>query len=121
MLSHLKNGQKAKKLFITYPKIWICFTTLNLLWNENLIAGYQISTINNENMNIFLRYYKNDAVITSVRYLSKPGNRLYYSSTQLCKINSNLGLLLISTDKGILSLSECKKASRGGEVLALIN
>lgn len=121
MLGHIKNGQKARKRFITYPKTWICYTSLNLLWNENLIAGYQISRTNHEDMKIFLRYYKNDSVITAIRYISKPGNRLHYSLTQLCKINSNLGLLLIRTDKGILALSECKKANIGGEVLALIN
>ena len=121
MLSHVKNGQKAKKAFITYPKTRICYNSLNLLWNENFIAGYQISLTNNEGVKIFLRYYKNDSVINSIRYISKPGTRLYYSITQLCKINYNLGLLLIRTDKGVFSLDECKKANIGGEVLALIN
>ena len=121
MLSHIRNGQKAKKAFITYPRIQICHTSLDLLWNKNFIAGYKISTKNNENIDIFLRYYKKDSVITSIKYISKPGKRLYYSVTQLCKLNSNLGLLLIRTNKGILSLQDCKKANLGGEVLAIIN
>ena len=121
MLSHIKNGQKAKKAFISFPKTQICYTSLNLLWNNNFIAGYQNSTTNSKNVNIFLRYYKNYSVITAIKFISKPGKKLYYSVTQLCKINSNLGLLLIRTDKGILSLPECKKANIGGEVLALIS
>ena len=121
MLCHIRNGQKAKKLFVTYPKTRICANSLNLLWNENFISGYQVSITNSENIHIFLRYYKKDSVITSIKYISKPGKRLYYSIKQLCKVNSNLGLLIIRTDKGILSLSECKKANMGGEVLALIN
>ena len=121
MLCHIKNGQKAKKPFVTYPKTRICKSSLNLLWNENFISGYQVSLTNTENINIFLRYYKKDSVITSIKYISKPGKRFYYSIKQLGKINSNLGLIIIRTDKGLLSLDNCKKTNIGGEVLALIN
>lgn len=121
LLCTIKNGQKAKKLFVTFPKTQISINSLNLLWNENFISGYQVSINNCNNVDIFLRYYKKTSVITSIKYISKPGNRLYYSLKQLCKVDSNVGLLMIRTNKGILSLSECKKANIGGEVLALIN
>jgi SSU ribosomal protein S8P len=38
----------------------------------------------------------------------------------LWKINSNLGLFILSTNKGILTLNACKKLNVGGELLFIV-
>ena len=48
------------------------------------------------------------------------GNEIYYSVKQLWKINSNQGLLILSTNRGLLSLSSCKKLKIGGEPVIVV-
>ena len=117
MFASIQNGQLANKSFILQKKTKLCSSILNLLWDEGYILGYKIEE---KYFKIFLRYKNNNPVISSFKSISKPGNRLYYTCKQLWKINSTKGLLIISTNKGLLTLNECKKQNLGGEPLLII-
>lgn len=120
MLAHIKNGQKANKSYILHPKEKNCSLILNILWEEGYILGYKISQKNPEMFLIFLKYKHNNSVINHLTAITKPSCKVYCSIKQLWKINNNLGLFLISTNKGILTLDVCKKLNIGGELLFLI-
>jgi len=117
MFASIQNGQLANKAFILQNKTKLCSSVLNILWDEGYILGYKIEE---KCFKIFLRYKNNTPVISSLKSISKPGNRLYYSCKQLWKINSTKGLIIISTNKGLLTLNECKKQKLGGEPLLII-
>ncbi len=117
MFASIQNGQLANKSFILQKKTKLCSLILNLLWDEGYILGYKIEE---KYFKIFLRYKNNSPVISSLKSISKPGNRLYYTSKQLWKINSTKGLIVVSTNKGLLTLNECKKKRLGGEPLLII-
>lgn len=121
MLTHIKNGQKANKSYILHPRNNKCALILNILWEEGFILNYKISDKNSNMFEIFLKYKHGIPVIKHLIAITKPNNRIYCSSKQLWKINSNLGLFVLSTSKGILSLTKCKKKNIGGELLLLIN
>ena len=100
----------------------ICESLLKILWNEGYINGYQISKSNNTKLQIFLKYNnKGDPVINSLKFLSKPSKRIYYSSKQLWKISSSKSFIIISTNKGLMTIEQCKKINEGGEPLIIIN
>ena len=120
MFSAIKNAQKAKKSFILYPQQKNCIFILNILWQEGFILGYQISKNNSRILKIFLKYKKNYPVINAINLLTKPRQRIYYSSKQLWKINSNSSLCILSTNKGIMSIKDCKKMKIGGELIGII-
>ena len=121
LLTHIKNGQKSNKAFILHPKKKVCGFILNILWEEGYILGYTVSKKHKKMFEIFLKYKSNNLlVIKHMRSITKPSCKLYCSVKQLCKINFNLGLILLSTDKGILTLNSCKKLNIGGELLCLI-
>jgi len=117
MFASIQNGQLANKSFILQKKTKLCSLILNLLWDEGYILGYKIEE---KYFKIFLRYKNNSPVISSLKSISKTGNRLYYTSKQLWKINSTKGLIVVSTNKGLLTLNECKKKRLGGEPLLII-
>ena len=122
MFTLIKNGQQAKKSVVIGPRKNICESSLKLLWNEGFILGYKISNENNEKVEIFLKYTKNGTpVINSLKFLSKPGRRVYYSAKQIWKLDSGKTFIIFSTNKGLKSISECKKNKIGGEPLVLIN
>lgn len=121
MLANIKNGQKANKAYIIYPRKKNSALILNILWEEGFILGYAISKKNSNMFEIFLKYKQGIPVIKYLKSITKPSGRIYCSSKQLWKINSNLGLFILSTNKGILSINTCKNLNIGGELLLVIN
>jgi small subunit ribosomal protein S8 len=123
MLNNIKNGQRAKKAFILQKKTNLQKPFLNELWKEGLILGYKIIKKNNnlEYFKIFLKYLLNNKpAINYVVSLSKPGKKSYCSLTTLWKLNSNIGIIFVSTSQGVLNLVSCKKKKIGGELICLI-
>ncbi len=55
--------------------------------------------------------------IKGVKRISKPGRRLYVSSTEAHTVKNGLGARIISTPKGILADKEARKVRAGGESL----
>ena len=120
MFANIKNGQMAKKSFILQRKKKICSAFLNLLWNEGFILGYTISDSNPNMFKIFLKYKNGKPAIKSLRPITKPGQRIYYSNKQLWKMESSKGVVFVSTNKGLMLLDECKKLNLGGEPYIII-
>jgi len=92
---------------------------LNILWDEGYILGYKILP-NSNTILIYLKYNNKIPAITNFKIVSKSSIKIYYSIKQLWKINENHGLLILSTDKGLLSINSCKKLGIGGEPILII-
>ena len=121
MFANIKNGQMAGHNVIFQKRKKICEAFLKILWSEGFILGYKISEKNKNQLKIFLRYNKNKPAINSIKFLSKPSRRLYYSVKQIWKIDSNKSFIIFSTNKGLKSILECKKLRIGGEPFITIN
>ena len=105
-----------------FPRKNICESSLKVLWNEGFIAGYRVSSENNNKLEIFLKYTKNGIpAINSMKFLSKPGQRIYYSAKQIWKLDSSKTFIIFSTSSGLKSINECKKNRLGGEPLVIIS
>lgn len=59
----------------------------------------------------------NNATFTDVEIVSKPGQRMYISASELKPVLSGFGFAILSTPKGILTNIEAKKQNTGGELL----
>ena len=121
MFTNIKNGQLSKRNIIFQRRKKICEAFLKILWAERFILGYQINKANKSQIKIFLKYTKNKPAISSIKFLSKPSRRLYFSAKQIWKIDSNKSFIIFSTNKGLKSLIECKKLRIGGEPFIAIN
>lgn len=118
MFSSIKNAQLVKKPIIYLKKQKQCEKFLTLLWNEGFILGYKLYF---KKIKIFLKYSKNKPVINCLKIVSKPSRKIYFSASQLWKINSKNFYIIISTNCGLYSLLECKKQNVGGEILIILN
>jgi len=58
--------------------------------------------------------------ITEIKRLSKPGRRVYVSSTDIPRVKSGRGMILISTSKGVIPGHVAYKEKLGGELLLSI-
>lgn len=118
MFSQIKTAQINKKAVIFIKKQKQCQKILNLFWSNGFIIGYRF--LNNK-IKIFLKYSNNKAVINTLKIISKPSRKVYFSSSKLWKIDTNKFFLIISTSQGFLTLFECKKQNIGGELFLILN
>lgn len=121
MFANIKNGQLSKINFIFQPRKKICESFLQILWDEGFILGYKIDDKNSNKLKIFLKYKNGKPVINSIKLISKPSRRIYYSIGQIWKIDSSKSFIVLSTNKGLKSIIECKKLKIGGEPYIIIN
>jgi small subunit ribosomal protein S8 len=123
MFSNIKNGQLAKLSYVTHPKKKICENFLKILWNEGFILGYTNIYIKNKSyLKIFLKYdSKGRPGICSLKLITKPGHRKYYSIKQLWKIKPYNSVIVISTAKGLKTDIQCKKEKISGEPFIIVN
>lgn len=120
MFDNIKKGQLARRNFVINKKKKICELFLQILWNEGFILGYKTDSNNFNNIKIFLKYNNQTPVINSIKLISKPSRRLYYSIKQIWKIDSSKYFIIFSTNKGLKSITECKKLRIGGEPYIVI-
>ena len=94
-----------------------------ILLNEGYIKKYEVLDEENfKNIRITLKYGKdkNEKVITGIKKISKPGLRVYAGKDELPRVLGGLGVAIISTNKGVITDKEARKANVGGEVLAFV-
>lgn len=120
MFSAIKNGQLAQRSFVVIPQTKISVPFLNILWDEGYILGFKISGNKRKKLKIFLNYNNEKPAINCLKTITKPGHRVYFTNKQLWKIKPVMGLVVVSTPFGFLSLSMCKKLNLGGEPYILI-
>jgi len=116
LISNLKNGQSVKKVFVLNENTKICKRLLEILWDEGYILGYKILPLQNK-LKIYLKYKNGIPVIRSIKSISKPSLRIYYSVRELKKLKV---FLILTTNKGLKTIYQCRKLNIGGEPLISI-
>jgi small subunit ribosomal protein S8 len=120
MFANIKNGQLAKRKIIFQKKKKICESFLQILWSEGFILGYKIDK-NPKKLKIFLKYKNSEPVINSIKLITRPSKRIYYSAKQVWKLDSSKSFIIFSTSHGLKSIVDCKKLKIGGEPYIIIN
>ena len=121
LVCSLKNGQLARKSKIAMDFSGVKQAILDVLKKEgyirdfNVVKGESFDTIE-----IDLAYHNGKAVIRDIQIISKPGKRKYSGIDEVPVINNGLGMVILSTSKGILPDHEAKLANVGGELLLKI-
>lgn len=59
-------------------------------------------------------------VITEIARVSKPGRRVYARASEIPKVKSGRGVMLVSTSKGVMTGNEAVKAKLGGELICKV-
>ena len=110
-LSLLQNSQFSLKRFIFIKKTKKNILILNSLWSENLISGYLKKDFF---LKIYLKYYRKKPIIQRFKTFNNYSKKYYFTLKQIWKIKANFSIPFFSTNKGIFSLSACKKRKIGG-------
>ena len=122
MLTRIRNANSAKHDTVSIPSSRVKEQIAAILLKEGYITKYDITEDGvKKTMLITLKTGEKDArVISGLKRVSKPGLRVYAGSDKLPRVLNGLGVAVVSTNKGIISDKEARKAKVGGEVLAFI-
>jgi small subunit ribosomal protein S8 len=121
MLTRIRNAQSARHESVTIESSIMKKSIAQILLDEGYISAFEeVENGKFKNLVIDLKYVKNQRVITGLKRISKPGRRIYASCTDLPKVLGGLGIVIVSTSKGVMTDREARKLGIGGEVLAYV-
>lgn len=121
MATRIRNGLQVEATHVDLPVSNLKLEIAAALQREGFIWDFE--THKNENapcgtLRINLKYGPSgERVVRSIKRMSKPGRRLYYGCGKMPKVLGGMGVLVLSTNLGILSSREASKRGVGGEAL----
>lgn len=120
--TRIRNGYLAYKNTISSPSSKVRCAILNILKEEGFISGYSKvkSKEGHENLEIILKYFNEKPVVDNIEVISKPGRRIYKNCKDIPIVSNGLGVVLVSTSKGIITDHQARENNLGGEILLKI-
>jgi small subunit ribosomal protein S8 len=122
LLTRIRNANTANHPTVDIPASRMKKAVAQILLDEGFITGLEeIKEGPQGRLRITLKYGpEKEKVITGLRRISRPGLRVYTSKTEIPRVLGGLGLVIMSTSKGIMSGKRAKREGFGGEVLAYV-
>lgn len=122
LLTRIRNAQQAKISDIEMPCSRTKVSVVKVLKEEGYIADYSVKEMEKgkSSLNVSLRYYEGNAVIEEIKRISRPGLRQYKSKDDIPVIRSGLGIIILSTNKGVMTDRAARAAGVGGELLCSV-
>lgn len=121
LITRIRNAIMVGKNEIVVPTSKLKVAVLEGLKNAGFIDSFEI--IANEPRDIIkvtIMKAGEIAKINEIEKVSKPGRRVYVAADEIPTIKSGRGIILISTNKGIMTGKEAKKNRLGGEILVKV-
>lgn len=119
MLTRIRNSIQVKQREVSIPSSRLKVEIAKVLKEEGYISNFKVIDDNKQgSLKITLKYTKdNESVITGMKRVSKPGCRIYCQKDSVPKVLAGLGIVIVSTSKGITTGKKCEEQGTGGEVL----
>ncbi|MBR6545888.1 MAG: 30S ribosomal protein S8 [Clostridia bacterium] len=122
MLTRIRNANDAKHNTVDVPASNLKRSIANILVEEGYVKSYQVIEDGKQGIiRITLKYGEGKSkVIHGLKRVSKPGLRIYAGCEDMPKVMNGLGIVIVSTSKGIMTDKKARLANVGGEVLAFV-
>ncbi len=121
MLTRVRNALSAEKMTVTMPASKVKLAIANVLVEEGYLESAEIRDIEGKSsLCITLKYFNGKPVIEMLKRVSRPGLRVYKSCSELPEVWNGLGVVIISTSRGIVTDKTAKKIGHGGEILCYV-
>ncbi len=123
MLTRIRNAARINKAQVNIRASNICEGIATVLKQEGYIVDFdRIDDSKQGILRITLMYNQDGrSVIDKITRTSKPGRRIYSSVADLPHVLGGMGIVVVSTSKGVMSDRSCREAKVGGEVLCTVS
>lgn len=121
LLTRIRNAIAVGKTEVVVPASKIKLTIAEALQKAGYVA--EVKTIDAKprgSIVITINKLGENATITEIHRVSKPGQRVYAGASEIPRIKGGRGIVLVSTSQGVMTGHAARKARLGGEVLCKV-
>lgn len=119
MLTRIRNAISVRKSTVVMPASRMKEAVARVLKNEGFIQRYEVLRDTRfPVLRIHLKYTENrDPVLRGIKRVSRPGCRIYTKASDIPWVKSGLGIVILSTPRGVMAGQEARRLNVGGEIL----
>ena len=119
LLTRIRNGVSARQQKLDVPASKLKMEIARILKEEGYISNFKATEENGRKvLRVYLKYSSsNDAAITNLARISRPGCRVYVGHTEIPRVLGGLGINILTTPKGVMTGRQARKSGIGGEIL----
>ena len=126
MLTRIRNALMRQKETVSMPYSRLKHGIAQIFLKYRFIVDIKVETVSlkKSKHKVLVLHLTNEQApvspITKLQRLSRPGRRLHVKYELIPVIKSGRGLVVVSTDKGLMTGFEAQRQKMGGEVLCSI-
>ena len=122
LLTRIRNANTARHDRVEVPASRLKEEIARILQEEGYIKSYRYLDDRKQGiLRISLKYGDDkQRVISGIKRISRPGRRVYIGKAKLPRVLNGLGIALVSTSRGVMTASQCRRAGVGGELLCYV-
>tara|TARA_B100001123_G_C15175681_1_gene973217 strand:+ start:365 stop:763 length:399 start_codon:yes stop_codon:yes gene_type:complete len=119
MITRFRNAQLRGLKTVIIPNSKFRTKILDVLKGEGFIGEYKVlsDSKNKGSLQVSLKYNNGSPVIKEITRVSRPGRRIYTRADSIPKIQSGLGIAVVSTSMGVMSDNDARSKNIGGEII----
>ncbi|MDR3298370.1 MAG: 30S ribosomal protein S8 [Candidatus Nomurabacteria bacterium] len=118
LITRIRNAIAVGKTEIRVPTSKLKFAVAEKLQKINYVEKVELEEAKPRDiLHVVICKEGKLARVNEITKVSTPGRRVYTGATEIPKVKSGRGTVLISTSKGIMTGQEALKAKLGGEIL----
>ncbi|MBU6340660.1 MAG: 30S ribosomal protein S8 [Bacteroidetes bacterium] len=125
-LTRIRNAQMAGHRIVEIPASKIKKSITEILYDQGYILKYTFEDKSDEHkqglIKIALKYDPSTKkpIIQELVRVSRPGLRKFSGAGDIPRIINGLGIMIVSTSKGVLTDKQAREKNVGGELLCYI-
>ena len=119
MLTRIRNAINRRHASVDIPHSKMKESIAQILQDEGFIQRYEIVPDGRfQAIRVHLKYAEGRRpVLTHLKRLSTPGRRLYAGSAQIPRALGGLGIVIVSTPRGVITGTRARRENVGGELI----
>ena len=119
MLTRIRNAINRRHASVDIPHSKMKESIARILQDEGFIQHYELVPDGRfQVIRVHLKYAEGRRpVLTHLKRLSTPGRRLYAGSAQIPRALGGMGIVIVSTPRGVLTGTRARRENVGGELI----
>nr|YP_010630210.1 ribosomal protein S8 [Begonia ulmifolia]WBN97259.1 ribosomal protein S8 [Begonia ulmifolia] len=125
LITSIRNADMTRKEMVRIPSTNITENIVKILLREGFIENVRKHFQNNQNFLVLTLRHKRNRKGTvksflNLKRISRPGLRIYSNYQKIPRILGGMGVVILSTSRGIMTDREARLEKMGGEILCYI-
>lgn len=118
-LTRIRNASRAKHSQVVIPYSKLKEEITKVLQKRNFLGNYEVKENGKfKELIVKMKPWKMEPL--SLTRVSRPGQRIYMNYKDIRAVKNGLGVVVLSTSKGIMPGEEARDKKMGGEVICKV-